>query len=136
MSGKNRNNQNAGSGNNNQQEQQEVYSVVLNNGAENEKTVFLRKMKISFKGMAMKAALSRSNNDRNHAMAILDEEIMKLLLVSIDSKEVSASQKEDLDSLFEPAEFWKLLEVLSQITGMDTEGDTAPLVKIAFTGKR
>jgi hypothetical protein len=139
MSGKHNN----GGGNNrhqnnnqNQGQQEEVYSIVLSADSEEEKTIFLRKMKISYKGIAMKSALSRANNDRNHAMAVLDEELLKLLLVSVNGKDVSASQKEDLDSLFEPSEFWSLLEVLPQITGMDNGGTNAPQVKIAFTGKR
>jgi hypothetical protein len=121
---------------NKQQEQEEVYSVVLNADSEKEKTVYLRKWKIKYKGQCMKSALSRAGGDKDHALSVLDEEMLKMLLVSINNKELGASDKEDLDELFEPAEFYSLMQILPDITGMPAEGVAAPQVKIAFTGKQ
>lgn len=105
----------------------DVYKVKLSTGKE----VLLRQIKIKDQELAAKAA-SRTGEDSKYGMAIaMQRELIKILLVQVDGKQLKASEKEDLDSLFSYKEYMQVANVLQKIT--ETEGDQMGNAEIEIT---
>ena len=92
-----------------------VSKVTLSTG----KVVLLREMKISDTEIAAQAVASRSNGDQNLLQILMQKELVKNLIVAVDDKKLSGSEKEDMDSLFSIAEYGQLMSVIKKITGDD-----------------
>lgn len=96
------------------------YKVVLSSGRE----VLLREMKIRHQNLAMKAIGTKAGNNAILASSLFQEELLRILLVSVDGKQIDKIQALDLDSLFSYAEYGQLLKVIGKIMGGDeAEGE-------------
>lgn len=107
----------------------DVYKVALSSG----KVVLLRQIKIKDQEMAAKA-IGRIGDDNKIAMAVaMQKELLKLLLVDVDGKQLKAVEKEDLDSLFTYAEYMQLMNVMGKITDTGDLGNE-PQIEIMPSG--
>lgn len=91
-----------------------VIKVTLGTG----KTVLLRELLIKHQDLAAQAAGSKVGSGNELAMGIaIQKELLKLLLVQVDGKDLKPMDVEDLDKLFTFAEYGQLLKVLGQLVG-------------------
>lgn len=100
------------------------------------KVVYLRMMKIGDTELAAQAASPRSNGDSNVLQILMQKELVKLLLVKVDEKELSASDKEDLDALFTVVEYGQVMQVVSAMTGGDELGKFKPQLEVVASGDK
>lgn len=105
------------------------YKVELSSG----KVVLLRKMKIADQLTASEAAGLKFTTSNGQLMATA-QEMLKQLLFKINDKELSASEKEDLDALFEMEEYSQLMDVVIKTSGMG-EKKTSAKMEIVNIGK-
>lgn len=110
----------------NQQQQELVNKVELSSG----KVVLLRQFKIRHQRNAAKAVAGKSGGDANVMAMLIQEEILKNLIHSVDSEMIPANKKEDLDALFSYAEYQQLSMVLGQMMGADGGVMEAPKFEI------
>lgn len=82
------------------------------------KIVVLRDLMIKDKNTAAQSASVRSGGDAKLLEAFIQDEILKLLVVSIDGKDVKKSALEDLDSVFSFVEYQQLLMQIGEMIGM------------------
>jgi hypothetical protein len=90
------------------------YQIELSTG----KKIVLREFKIKHKNLAAKAA-SKQGVDGQAFEAVIQDEILKLLIVNIDGQKVEPSKLEDLDSLFDYSEYQQLMLVIKDMLGID-----------------
>ena len=82
------------------------------------KVVLLRSLKIKHQELAAKAASSVGADGASISTAIImQNELLKMLVVKIDDVDVKPSSLEDLDSLFTYAEHSQLMEVIGELSG-------------------
>lgn len=92
-----------------------VYKVTLSSG----KVVFLREPKIADTELAVSIA-GKVAGDNDALLNIKTQsEIVKILLVSVDGKELTMSEKESLDKIFTLAEFNQVKKILNKIVGSE-----------------
>ena len=98
-----------------------VYKLNFSRDGKVYKEVMLREMKIRDYNTAMTAASGRMAKDAPPWQAewIINTELLKLLLVSIDGNKPERSKLEDLDSIFSEKEFRKLMYAMKEIRGDD-----------------
>jgi hypothetical protein len=89
------------------------YKIKLQSG----KIVVLREPLIKDQEHAAMAASPRANGDSTVLQVLMQGELMKLLIVSVDGKVPSAQQKEQLDGLFTLKEYTQLAMAAGKITG-------------------
>lgn len=99
------------------------------------KTVLLRELKIKHTELAAQAVSPRANGDANVLALLMQKELLKLLIIQINDKPVSASELEDMDSLFSMAEYGQLLQVVKQMTGGADAGKAPATEVVSFGGK-
>lgn len=91
----------------------EVYKITLST----KKVVYLRPFKMKDQETAIKIAGPKSG-DNNHLFGLyMQQELVKNLLVQVDEKQLSASDREDLDSLFTPKEYQQVSKIVMEISG-------------------
>jgi len=99
------------------------------------KVVLLKEMKISHTEIAAQEVASRANGDSNVMQVLMQKALVKNLLVSVDGKELSASDREDMDNLFSMAEYSQLLTVIKKMSGVDDLGKP-PVFEIVNSGDK
>ena len=107
-----------------------VHKVVLSSGKE----VLLRDMQIKYQRMAMQAVGKRGEGNSALLGTMAVEEVIKTLIVQIDGQEISAKDKEDLDSLFSFAEFRQISQVVGKLMGGEESGEVQ--MESAFIGSK
>lgn len=96
-----------------------VHKVTLGSG----KIVLLKEMLIKHQELAARASASKvSNPDNKMELALaLQNELIKILVIKIDGKEIKPMDMENLDSVFKYTEYAQLLIVIEKITGGKAE---------------
>ncbi len=89
--------------------------VVLSTG----KVVVLRELKISDTEIAAQEVAPRANGDSNLLQVFMQKVLLKNILVSIDGKPLTATEREDMDSLFKMGEYSQLMKVIAEMSGGD-----------------
>lgn len=103
------------------------HKVTLNT----KKIVLLRDPKI--KDQELAGQLSGANTDNVLSTSMLfQKEMIKILLLEVDGKKLSAIQKEDLDALFTLREYAELTFVIKQLMGDSAAGK--PLMELVPVG--
>jgi hypothetical protein len=95
-----------------------VHKVVLSSGKE----VLLRDMKIKDQELAAQAAGQRAGENQMAMAMGMQQELIKLLLVQVDGKDIPAPERENLDSLFSYQEYQQVSQVLSKLMGTEDVG--------------
>jgi len=91
-----------------------VHRVTLGTG----KVVLLRDLMIKHQDLAISAASRRVSSDNKAELAVaMQKELIKLLVVQIDSKQPTAIEMENLDGVFTYGEYMQLVQVLEKLTG-------------------
>lgn len=85
------------------------------------KVVLLRDYKIKHQELAVMAAAPRCGDNQFLLATMLPKELLKILLVSIDGKEISNREVENLDDLFSVLEYSQLLQVINELSGGKAE---------------
>jgi hypothetical protein len=98
--------------------QEFVHKVVLGSG----KVVLLREFKIKHQEMAIQAVAKRAGDNQLVLGALMQSELVKILVCQIDGKDVRPLEMENLDNVFSYQEFSQLTKALSKVMGAD-EGD-------------
>jgi hypothetical protein len=81
------------------------------------KVVLLRELKIAHTEQATRQASPMAEGD-NYLLAILMQKaLLNILLISIDGKEISAHEREDMDALFSYPEYQEATSVISDMMG-------------------
>jgi hypothetical protein len=99
-------------------QKQAVAKVTLSSG----KIVLLRELRITDTEVAAQKVASRSQGDGNVLQVLMQKALLQLVLVQIDGKPVSETDKEDMNSLFNLQEYTQLLKVLQKMSGGDEMG--------------
>lgn len=86
------------------------------------KEVVLRELKIKHSEQATMLAANRAAGNTQVLAMLMQKELIKLLIVSVNGQPVKPVQLEDLDSIFSIKEFAQLQHVLNQIVGSDDMG--------------
>lgn len=107
-----------------------VHKVTLTSG----KVVLLRDIKIKDYELAMKAAGARSGKNELLAGFSSSCELLKMLIVQIDGKDVSKASVENLDALFTASEFRQLSKFLEKLQQAEGE-DEDPKSEVVSFGK-
>lgn len=96
-----------------------VVKATLSTG----KVVLLRELKIKHQEMAAIAAGPRSGGNPNVLAVLIQRELLKQLICSIDNQPVKPIQLEDLDNVFTFREYSELGQILAQLMdGGDSVG--------------
>ncbi len=99
------------------------YEIELDTG----KKVILREFKIKTKNLAAKNVFAKGINGAQEAEAAIQDEVLKLLIESVDGKKPSAVEREDLDQLFTFVEYQQTMLAVQDMLGMGTK---KPSVKV------
>ena len=90
-----------------------VYKFTLPNKME----ITLREPKISDTSRATQVAGKKAGTNQAHLNILIQEEVVKLLLVSVNGKVLKNSEKESLDTLFTLKEYGNVLKAVNMISG-------------------
>ena len=107
------------------------FKVTLQTG----KVVLMRKMRIGDHPKAAESASMLYHTEQGQK-AGLAQEILKMLLYSINDKVLSGPEKEDLDALFDMNEYADLMKVVTEAAGLDEKKAKAPTVEIVSIGDK
>jgi hypothetical protein len=99
------------------------------------KVVLLRDMKIRDTELAAQAVAPRANGDANLLQVFMNAELVKLLLVRVDDKDITASDRESLDDLFTMAEYSQVLSVVKVLSGGEDAAKKPQLEVVSSGGK-
>ena len=90
------------------------YKVELSTG----KTVVLMEFKIKDKNLAAQAAAAQGVSGSGPAVdAIMQDEVLKIILESIGGKKLEPHEKENLDNLFSYSEYQELMVPIAEMLG-------------------
>lgn len=89
------------------------YKVTLSTG----KVVFLREMLISHQNLAIKAVGQKAGENQALLGMMMNQELLKLLIHSVDGKDLGHKDLEKLDDVLKVSEYTQLLKVIEQIVG-------------------
>lgn len=103
--------------------------VILSTGKE----VIFREYKIKHQELAVMAAAPRAGDNQFLLMQIAGKELIKLLIMQINGKDVRPIELEDLDSVFTAKEYSQLQRVVKELTG-DDDGGKYQLEVVSFGG--
>jgi hypothetical protein len=92
---------------------QKIARATLSTG----KIVLLKELKISHTETAAQEVAPRANGDANLLQLLMQKAMLKNLLISVDGKELSAVEREDMDTLFSVLEYAELLHVVAEMSG-------------------
>lgn len=94
--------------------------VVLSGGKE----VLLKEMKLKYQNLALQAVGNKGKDNQLLAGSLMLQELMKILIVKIDDKEIKPSQLEALDEIFTFKQIQQLQSVIGKLLGGDdNEGE-------------
>lgn len=110
------------------QQQAQGFKVYLG-----EREVLIREMKIRDQKLALQAVGNRAGDNKFLLMTMLQEELLKMLLHSVDGKPVNQAQLTDLDSLFNIKEYAILQNVIGKISGIE-DTNSLPQIENVFIG--
>lgn len=96
-----------------------VHKVTLSS----KKEVLMREMKIKFQNLAIKAVGNRAGENQAMLGNLMQQELLKQLVVQIDGKAITAKELENLDEVFTYSEYGQLLQVLQKLMGGDSMGE-------------
>lgn len=97
-------------------ERQEIGSkVTLSSG----KVVLLREPQIEFQSLASQRIGGKAGDDKFTYMIMLNKEMIRLMIHSVDGKKVSQKDLLSLDEHFTLKDFNELSRVVTQLTGGD-----------------
>jgi hypothetical protein len=102
-----------------EQAQQAVHKVVLSSGKE----VLFKPMKIKYQNLALRAVGNKADGNSALLGSMMQEELLKILLVQIDGKSVDKKLVEDLDGLFAYEEYLQVCSVIAQLMGGQSLGE-------------
>lgn len=83
------------------------------------KVIYLREPKIGDLETASQIAGKKAGDNQAHLAILLQKELLKTLLVGVDSKKLSMSEKENLDGLFNFSEYQQALKAVGMITASE-----------------
>lgn len=86
------------------------------------KECLLREYRIKHSNLAVAAAAARSGENQMVFANNMAQELIKILIIQVNGKNISAVEAEDLDSLFTAAEYSQLQRVLKKMMGDDEVG--------------
>ena len=110
--------------------EQFVHKVTLSSG----KTVLLREMKIKHQNLAAKACGQKAGDNQLLLATLMQQELIKILLVSVNEEKVDPKQLESLDEMFTYTEFMQLGKVVGKLMGGDELGES--VTEIVSIGDR
>lgn len=94
--------------------------VTLSGG----KVVMLKEMKMKFQNLALQAIGSKAKDNQMLAGSLMLQELMKILIITVDGVKVPPSQLENLDDIFSYKQLQQLQSVVGKIMGGDeSEGE-------------
>lgn len=103
---------------NEQQPVQQVHKVILSSGKE----VLVRPMKIKYQHLALKAIGSSAENNQALLGSMMQDELLKILVIQVGGKPVDAKLIQNLDNYFEYEEYIQLLSFMGQLMGGQSSG--------------
>jgi len=111
-------------------DKKQLYKITL----DSDRTILIRPLTIGIKNQAVEATGIKAGPKASEMafQNLLQDEILKLLLVEIDAKKISAAQREDLDALFSIDEYMQVMGVVAQML-QSSEKKKAPKVELVFT---
>jgi hypothetical protein len=92
-----------------------VTKITLSTG----KVVQLREMKIKYQNLASKAVGTMAGDNNMLLASMMQQELLKILLVDINGQRPDPKSLEDLDGLFTFAEYSQIGKVVNQLMGGD-----------------
>jgi hypothetical protein len=107
-----------------------VVKATLSTG----KVVLLRTVTIRDTEYAAAAVANRANGDANLLQLFMQRELLKNLIVKVDDRELSPTEKEDLDSIFNMGEYTQLLTVVKKVSGGDEKNE--PAIEVVSSGAK
>lgn len=96
-----------------------VHRVTLASG----KVVQLREMKVKFQNLALQACGNKAKGNDALLGSLMQEELLKILLVDVDGVKPSAVELEKIDEIFAYQEYMQLGQVLGKIIGGNDVGE-------------
>ena len=84
--------------------------------------------------MAAQAAAGKAGDNPNVMAITMVEEMLKLLVVKVDEKDVPAGTLEDLDSVFTYGEYSQLQQVINEMSGVKDGVVQAPKTESVSSG--
>jgi hypothetical protein len=99
-----------------QKKEQLVHKITLST----KKVVMLREPKIKHQELAQKAIGKRASDDQMLYATLMQKELLKILLHSVDGKpvdQVKLSSEDGLDDLFSFGEYAQINQALGQVMG-------------------
>lgn len=98
------------------------FKVTLPSG----KVVLLREMKVRFEDLALKSVGNKAGKNEMYSQKLVGDEMLKLLLISVDGKKPAPLELENIDEMFAYRDIIALRKVVHKITGAE-EGETQAL---------
>lgn len=86
------------------------------------KKVHLREIKVRHQEQAAMLAAPRSDGNNQILTMLMQKEMLKLLIISVNDEPTTAIKLEDLDSLFTFKEVAQLYHILNQLAGSEELG--------------
>jgi len=81
------------------------------------RVVILREFELRHQRAAVEVAGARANNNQALLGMLIQDEILKQLVVSIDGEKVSRPKLETIDRIFSAVEYRELMKVIEQMVG-------------------
>lgn len=99
------------------------------------KEVILRKLKIKHQNLAIQAVGKKAGDNQLLAGSLMQQELIKILVMQIDGKPVDAKTIEDLDSVFDYGEYQEILFAVNKMSGGGESSAGEPVTEIVSIGK-
>lgn len=100
-----------------------VYKFTLSST----KVIYLREPKIEDTEVAAQIAGKKAGQENQaHLMILVQKEMLKLLLVKVDDKELKLVDKEKLNDILTYKEYGQALKAMQKITGDESGNDLTP----------
>lgn len=104
-----------------------VHKVTLGTG----KVALLKEAQLKHQELAIRAVGNRAGDNQYLFGSLLQKELLKILLVQIDGKDLTPSELEKLDDLLTLPEYLQLVQVVSKLMG-GAGGEELGEAKIEF----
>jgi hypothetical protein len=107
----------------------DVVKVTLSSG----KVVILKKMLIKHQEQAALLVGDRANDNGVVFSMLMQKELLKLLLHSVNGVELKDADKQVLDDHFDIEEYYQISGVIGKLTGNDNKGK--PILEVVKSGE-